>query len=664
MMTLFGDPQVWLPFTFATLMGIAILVYVVLDGFDLGVGVLFPFADDREKDRMIASIGPFWDANETWFVLAIGLLLVAFLPPTHNPDRAFHSLVAAMLIGLILRGVAFEYRVKAPPKWKSTWNWIFWGAPCWQPFHKASCWACISWAWSGRSGPWASRCSHRCSSRLVTAYRRLGSSSRQTACSRKSGVLARGGIWGLVLGLGAISLASLPISARIFDKWFSMPQVLMLAPLPLLSLGLLAIIWVTLRRLPSANDSRAWVPFACGTGLFILAFCGMAYSFYPYVVPEKLTLYEAASAPEALIIILAGTVFVLPMIALYTTATSSVARRQSCPTNSASATPLSGRTSARLFATAKAMRGLFWRRGPPPTGAKPGPRRPARAHLPVTPHHTAPCLTHGQLFPHGARRRPMPPCPAETRKTDDQDYHLCLRRIRNPVRCGRSRARGRRRTRTGGAGGRMASAGRGMAPQAAPHLAARHHRRAYGFRSVTCDGLDFALEVTGLQGDAELRDRLLQLYRELSAYDEVPEMLSRLKAAGFATAILSNGAPGMLMDAVVSAGINDRLDAVLSVEEVGIFKPAPQVYDMVGARFACGPEQVLFVSSNGWDVAGAAQYGFNTVWVNRAGDPIDRLPGQPQHILRDLTTIPDLAGVQHDPFQRLRRHADCPSRHR
>lgn len=164
------------------------------------------------------------------------------------------------------------------------------------------------------------------------------------------------------------------------------------------------------------------------------------------------------------------------------------------------------------------------------------------------------------------------------------------------------------------------------------------------FWSVTCDGLDFALEVTGLQGDAELRDRLLQLYRELSAYDEVPEMLSRLKAAGFATAILSNGAPGMLMDAVVSAGINDRLDAVLSVEEVGIFKPAPRVYDMVGARFACGPEQVLFVSSNGWDVAGAAQYGFNTVWVNRAGDPIDRLPGQPQHILRDLTTIPDLAG--------------------
>ena len=120
MMTLFGDPQVWLPFTFATLMGIAILVYVVLDGFDLGVGVLFPFADDREKDRMIASIGPFWDANETWLVLAIGLLLVAF-PAAHGTIlTALYLPVAAMLIGLILRGVAFEYRVKAPPKWKPT----------------------------------------------------------------------------------------------------------------------------------------------------------------------------------------------------------------------------------------------------------------------------------------------------------------------------------------------------------------------------------------------------------------------------------------------------------------------------------------------------------------------------------------------------------------
>ena len=111
---MFDDPAVWLPFTFAALMGLSILIYVVLDGFDLGVGVLFPFATDREKDIMVASIGPFWDANETWLVLAIGLLLVAF-PVAHGTIlTALYLPVAIMLVGLILRGVAFEFRAKAP----------------------------------------------------------------------------------------------------------------------------------------------------------------------------------------------------------------------------------------------------------------------------------------------------------------------------------------------------------------------------------------------------------------------------------------------------------------------------------------------------------------------------------------------------------------------
>ena len=162
------------------------------------------------------------------------------------------------------------------------------------------------------------------------------------------------------------------------------------------------------------------------------------------------------------------------------------------------------------------------------------------------------------------------------------------------------------------------------------------------FWSVTKDGLDFALEATGLDDDLELRERLLALYWELAAYREVPEMLTRLKVAGYQTAILSNGSPDMLDGAVSSAGLSSVLDAVLSVEDVGIFKPDARVYDMVGARFGTSPDEVLFVSSNGWDAAGAAGYGFNTVWVNRAGEPMDRLPWQPTHVLPDLTTIPDL----------------------
>lgn len=163
------------------------------------------------------------------------------------------------------------------------------------------------------------------------------------------------------------------------------------------------------------------------------------------------------------------------------------------------------------------------------------------------------------------------------------------------------------------------------------------------FWEVTQNGLDWALEASGFQGDEELRERLLALYWELSAYPEVPTMLATLKAEGFNTAILSNGSPDMLAGAVTSAGLSDVLDDVLSVESVGVFKPHKSVYDLVGARFDCAPGEVLFVSSNGWDAANAAGNGFYTAWVNRAGEPMDRLPWTPQTVLTDLTTIPEIA---------------------
>lgn len=163
------------------------------------------------------------------------------------------------------------------------------------------------------------------------------------------------------------------------------------------------------------------------------------------------------------------------------------------------------------------------------------------------------------------------------------------------------------------------------------------------FWEVTQNGLDWALEATGLQGDPALRQRLLDLYWELQAYPEVPAMLTALKEAGMQTAILSNGSPAMLEGAVQSAGIGAVLDDVLSVESVGIFKPDQRVYDLIGKRFGCTADEVLFVSSNGWDAAGAAGQGFVTAWVNRAGEPMDRLPWTPTHVLSDLTTIPDLA---------------------
>lgn len=145
------------------------------------------------------------------------------------------------------------------------------------------------------------------------------------------------------------------------------------------------------------------------------------------------------------------------------------------------------------------------------------------------------------------------------------------------------------------------------------------------------------------RSEAGLRNRLLALYDRLDAYPEVSDTLRRLRASGHATAILSNGTPAMLAAATSSAGIADLLDAVLSVEDVGVFKPAARVYDMVGARFGTAPADVLFVSANGWDAAAAGAYGFRTAWVNRAGAPVDRLPDAPDHNLADLAAVPDLA---------------------
>ena len=165
------------------------------------------------------------------------------------------------------------------------------------------------------------------------------------------------------------------------------------------------------------------------------------------------------------------------------------------------------------------------------------------------------------------------------------------------------------------------------------------------FWDVTQAALDWALEAAGSR-DAELRARLLELYRALDAYEEVPDMLARLSGRKISVAILYNGSPGMLTAAVESAGLGNRFDAILSVESVGVFKPASTVYDLVGREFGTEPSQVLFISTNGWDVAAAAGYGFDTVWINRAHEPVDRLPCRPRRIVQDLRRIPDLLGTE------------------
>lgn len=313
------DPQA-LPLIFAALMGVSILLYVVLDGFDLGVGLLFPFAEEAERDRMVASIGPFWDANETWLVLAIGILLVAF-PVAHGDIlTALYLPVAVMLIGLILRGVAFEFRAKAPLGHKRPWDVAFWAGSLMtalaQGFMLGMYVMGLEWTWPKVGFAVLT------AGALAVAYSFIGAGwvilKTDGVLQKKAVDWAKGGIWGMVLGMGAVSVATPLVSDRIFDKWFRFPEIVALAPLPLMSGLLVALLWLSLRRLPTANDSFAWFPFVGAVVLMVLGFFGMAYSFYPYIVPEQLTIWEAAAATESLSIILVGTLIVLPMILGYT----------------------------------------------------------------------------------------------------------------------------------------------------------------------------------------------------------------------------------------------------------------------------------------------------------------------------------------------------------
>jgi cytochrome bd ubiquinol oxidase subunit II len=312
-------PADWLPVIFAVLMGISILLYVVLDGFDLGVGILSITANDAHKDVMIASIGPFWDANETWLVLGIGLLLVAF-PIAHGVILTqLYLPVAFMLIGLIFRGVAFEFRVKAPARQKPMWNSLFFAGSLITTLTQG--YMLGSYIMAFEHSPEAYAFSLLTAVCLTAGYALMGATWLifKTADALQK-LAVKWALWSLALtavGMAQVSIVTPLVSERIFEKWFTMPNLLFLSPIPLLTAGLFAWLLIELRRQPQADDKRSWVPFAGASSLFLLGFIGLGYSFFPFVVPEKITIWQAASSAEALSLILIGTIFVLPIILFY-----------------------------------------------------------------------------------------------------------------------------------------------------------------------------------------------------------------------------------------------------------------------------------------------------------------------------------------------------------
>jgi cytochrome bd ubiquinol oxidase subunit II len=314
----------WLPVAFLALMGLAMLAYVVLDGYDLGVGILLRRADAAQKDQMISSIGPFWDANETWLVLGVGILLTAF-PLAHGMIlTALYLPVALMLLGLSLRGVAFEFRAKAPSARKVLWNRVFYAGSLLATFSQGLMLGLYVTGFSGGAAQWAfAVLTGAC---LCAGYALLGATwliiKTEGALQLKAVAWARGSLLLTGAGIAAISVATPLLSAQIFNKWFAWPNLFLLMPIPLATLVLFLTIYRSLKRLPTrladGNEYGAWVPFAASVGIFCLAFYGLAYSLFPWLVVDKITIWQAASAKESLMIIFVGAMVVLPAIIGYT----------------------------------------------------------------------------------------------------------------------------------------------------------------------------------------------------------------------------------------------------------------------------------------------------------------------------------------------------------
>jgi len=309
-----------LPLIFMAVMGLSLLAYVILDGYDLGVGLLLPLGSDAQKDTMISSIGPFWDANETWLVLGVGVLLVAF-PKAHGVVlQALYLPVAVMLIGLILRGVAFDFRVKAPLPYKPFWNRAFFGGSL--TAAAAQGWMLGSYITGFDHGLLGWAFSLGVAITLPAAYALLGAGwlimKTEGELQVKAVHWARRALWPMAVGLAVISAATPLVHEAVVEKWFGLPQVFALLPVPLVCASALFAIWWVSTRPAVVEAGYGWLVFANTVLVFVLAFFGLAYSILPDIVIGQLSVWEAAAATESLTVIFIGTATTLPVIIGYT----------------------------------------------------------------------------------------------------------------------------------------------------------------------------------------------------------------------------------------------------------------------------------------------------------------------------------------------------------
>ncbi len=311
-----------LPMIWAVLVAVAVFLYVVLDGFDLGVGILFPFAPtDKCRDTMMNSIAPFWDGNETWLILGGGGVLAAFPKAFAALMPALYLPIIFMLIALIFRGVAFEFRYKAETS-KRLWD---------ASFHFGSLVATFAQGvvlgsfvqgiqiedgqFVGGSLEWLTPFSLICGVALVFGYALIGATwtIHKTSGETKKWALraARYLLVMVAIFMGIVSLWVPYLDAEIAARWFSTPNIYFLLPLPVITGIVTVLLW---RALDKGHERQ---PFLLTIGLFSLCYLGLAISLTPYIVPRSMTVWEAAAPAENLSIMLFGGAVMLPVILFY-----------------------------------------------------------------------------------------------------------------------------------------------------------------------------------------------------------------------------------------------------------------------------------------------------------------------------------------------------------
>jgi len=312
----------YLPVIWAGLIGTAVAMYVILDGFDLGIGILFPYAgNERERDQMMRTIAPFWDGNETWLVLGGAGLFVAFPKAYAVIMPAFYLPVIVMLLSLVFRGVAFEFRTVSHSK--SGWSLAFAVGSTLAAFSQGVILGglihgvpVVDGAYAGGALDWAKPFALLCGLALVAGYALLGATflamKTEGAAAARARTQAKIILLIVLAFMAAVSLWTPLAEPRIAARWFSLPNFYFLWPVPVVTALTAFLLWRWL------ENGREVPPFLAAIAMFLLGYLGLVISNFPYLVPPSLTVWETAAAPASQIFMLLGTLLLLPIILGYT----------------------------------------------------------------------------------------------------------------------------------------------------------------------------------------------------------------------------------------------------------------------------------------------------------------------------------------------------------